>query len=150
LDPFSSLYYRRLERGTFGEALVQLIQAPYIDNEREFILSLLREENEVDSYKNMTKGVLITTLLKKLSNCKCLVIDDSQNLLISRRSLMNHFLFMSWLVNETWRRIVTSNDGELDHREFRALTESVVSANACLFAKAGYLARRRNDVSRVA
>jgi tRNA uridine 5-carbamoylmethylation protein Kti12 len=82
-----------------GETSVLLTQAPYIDNEREFILSLLREE--MVFYKNMPKADLKTILLKKLSNCKYLVIDDSQNLLISRRLLMNHFLFMSWLVNET-------------------------------------------------
>lgn len=52
-------------------------------------------------YRNMPKADLKTFLLKKLSNCRCLVIDDSQNLLISYRLLLNHFLFMSWLVNET-------------------------------------------------
>lgn len=81
------------------ETPVILTQAPYIDNEREFILSLLREE--MVFYKNRPKADLKNILLKKLSNCRCLVIDDSQNLLISYRLLLNHFLFMSWLVNET-------------------------------------------------
>lgn len=49
----------------------------------------------------MPKADLKTILLKKLSNCRYLVIDDSQNLLISSKLLMNHFLLMSWLVNET-------------------------------------------------
>lgn len=52
-------------------------------------------------YKNKPKADLKTILLKKLSNCRYLVIDDSQNLLISRKLLMNHFSFMSWFVNET-------------------------------------------------
>ncbi|MBA2939825.1 AAA family ATPase [Paenibacillus sp. CGMCC 1.16610] len=82
-----------------GETSVLLTQAPYIDNEREFIRSLLRDEFVFN--KKMSKTNLKTILLTKLSNCRYLVIDDSQNLLISRRLLMNHFWLMSWLVNET-------------------------------------------------
>lgn len=90
---------RDFNNSNTDETSVIITQAPYIDNEREFILSLLREEMLL--YKNRTKVELKTILLNKLSNCKFLVIDDSQNLLISRRLLMNHFLLMSWLVNET-------------------------------------------------
>ena len=48
-----------------GETSVQLTQAPYIDSEREFILSLLREE--MVFHKNRPKADLKTILLKKLS-----------------------------------------------------------------------------------
>ncbi|MEK3917968.1 hypothetical protein [Paenibacillus sp. FSL H7-0331] len=44
------------------ETSIILTQAPYIDNEREFILSLLREE--MVFYRNMPKADLKTFLLK--------------------------------------------------------------------------------------
>jgi Cdc6-like AAA superfamily ATPase len=81
-----------------GKGSVVLTQAPYIDSEREFIISMLREE--MVFYRNIPVTDLKTLLLTKLSNCKILVIDDSQNLLTSSKLEMNHFLFMSWLVNQ--------------------------------------------------
>jgi hypothetical protein len=40
-------------------------------------------------------------LFSRLSDTKIIVIDDSQNLLISKKLVDHHFLFMSWLVNMT-------------------------------------------------
>ncbi|OCT12603.1 hypothetical protein A8709_32855 [Paenibacillus pectinilyticus] len=96
------------------ETSVIYTQAPYIDNEREFILSLLREE--MIFYKNMSKADLKTILLRKVSSCRFLVIDDSQNLLHSYRLWMNHFLFMSWLVNETDIKILYLGTIPFEHK----------------------------------
>lgn len=112
-----------------GETSVLLTQAPYINSERQFIISLLREEKAILFYKNMHIVDLKTLLLKKLSICKCLVIDDSQNILSSRRHLKNHFLLMSWLVDETNIKVLYLGTSPFEQRlleDFGIYKRSVV------------------------
>lgn len=67
---------------------------------KEFITSLIRRMDE-NLLRNSTLFELKSHLLTLLSQHKLLVIDGSQNLLISNRSLVNHFILLSWIVEQT-------------------------------------------------
>lgn len=77
-----------------------LTNVPSSGSEKEFIISLLRRMDE-NPLRNTTLLELKSLLLSILSQYLILVIDDSQNLLISNRSMVNHFSLLSWIVEQT-------------------------------------------------
>ncbi|WP_082614777.1 AAA family ATPase [Paenibacillus sp. Soil787] len=76
-----------------------LTNVPRSGSEKEFIISLLRKM-DLNPQRNTTLE-LENQLLLTLSRFLILVIDDSQNLLISNRMMLKHFSLLFRFVYQT-------------------------------------------------
>ncbi|NOU74710.1 AAA family ATPase [Paenibacillus sp. LMG 31458] len=76
-----------------------LTNVPSSGSEKEFIIALLRKM-DFNPLRNTTLE-LENQLLLTLSRYLILVIDESQNLLISNKMMLNHFSLLSRVVDQT-------------------------------------------------
>ncbi|WP_171637770.1 AAA family ATPase [Paenibacillus plantarum] len=76
-----------------------LTNVPSSGSEKEFIISLLRKM-DLNPLRKTTLE-LEAQLLLTISQYLILVIDDSQNLLISNRLILKHFSLLSRVVDQT-------------------------------------------------